>query len=149
MEKAWIDYLIEFHFERDYFECHELLEERWKEDPKEERQLRWVALIQVAVGLYHYRRGNLSGASKLLTGALQKSEACLSDLEPLGLETTAFLALIRGLLRRIEAELPYESVDLPVANSVKEACLKRVPVFSKPSDMENLAVVNRHLREYR
>ena len=31
--EAFISYLIEFHATRDYFECHELLEEYWKAHP--------------------------------------------------------------------------------------------------------------------
>ena len=148
-EQAWLDYLIEFHYKRDYFECHEILEERWKEDPKEKRSLYWVALIQVAVGMYHYRRDNLSGAAKLLSGALRKSESCLPELKALGLEMDPYLSLLKGQLERIKAGLPYESIDLPVTDEVKTACLKQVETFSRPSDLENAAVVNRHLKPYR
>ncbi len=29
---AYLDYLVYFHGHRDYFECHEVLEEYWKKD---------------------------------------------------------------------------------------------------------------------
>lgn len=31
--EAYVAFLHEFHTTRDYFECHEILEEYWKEDP--------------------------------------------------------------------------------------------------------------------
>ncbi|MCD2486520.1 DUF309 domain-containing protein, partial [Staphylococcus aureus] len=47
--KAYIDYLVEFHATRDYFECHEILEEYWKEDPPKKRKRYWVGFIELAV----------------------------------------------------------------------------------------------------
>lgn len=34
--EAYVAFLHEFHTTRDYFECHEILEEYWKEDPPEQ-----------------------------------------------------------------------------------------------------------------
>ncbi len=47
--EAYVAFLHEFHTTRDYFECHEILEEYWKEDPPEQRKEYWVGLIQLAV----------------------------------------------------------------------------------------------------
>ena len=48
------------------FHAHEILEGTWKMSPDDERAL-WQGLAQLAVGLTHLLRGNLSGASSLLT----------------------------------------------------------------------------------
>ncbi|PAD68333.1 hypothetical protein CHH83_14265, partial [Bacillus sp. 7586-K] len=32
-DQEYIDFLVHFHCDRDYFECHEILEEHWKKDP--------------------------------------------------------------------------------------------------------------------
>ncbi|KPC99353.1 hypothetical protein LR69_02339 [Geobacillus sp. BCO2] len=63
---AYIEYLVHFHSDRDYFECHEILEEHWKQDG---RNKGWLVLIQMAVAFYHYRRGNTSGALRLIRRA--------------------------------------------------------------------------------
>jgi uncharacterized protein len=48
----------------EFFEAHEVWEELWMECPSAER--RFVqALIQAAVAVYHYNRGNHAGASRL------------------------------------------------------------------------------------
>lgn len=87
---AYIRYLAEFHGTRDYFECHEILEEYWKEHPGDEQAQLWHGLIQIAVGQYHLRRGNREGARKMLRSAWQRLSPPL--LEQAGLDG--------GLLRR-------------------------------------------------
>ncbi|MFG2888810.1 DUF309 domain-containing protein [Streptomyces sp. NPDC048248] len=47
------------------FHAHEVLEDAWKAAPEEEREL-WRGLAQLAVGLTHAARGNVSGAAALL-----------------------------------------------------------------------------------
>ena len=52
--EAYIDFLVHFHGDRDWFECHERLEEYWKEHPDDPKSDTWVGLIQVAeIGRAH------------------------------------------------------------------------------------------------
>ncbi|CAH1215057.1 DUF309 domain-containing protein [Paenibacillus sp. JJ-223] len=67
-EPLYIDYLIYFNRDQDYFECHEALEELWLE---KDRDALYKGLLQVAVGLYHFRNGNLRGGRMMLQSALQ------------------------------------------------------------------------------
>ncbi|MER7395091.1 DUF309 domain-containing protein [Streptomyces sp. NPDC000151] len=48
------------------FHAHEVLEDAWKSGPPQEREL-WRGLAQLAVGLTHAARGNVTGATSLLT----------------------------------------------------------------------------------
>ncbi|GHJ60122.1 hypothetical protein NOK12_26400 [Nocardioides sp. OK12] len=50
------------------FSAHEVLEARWKDCPEAERPL-WQGLAQLCVGLTHARRGNPTGAQRLLERA--------------------------------------------------------------------------------
>ncbi|GAA2632533.1 hypothetical protein GCM10010399_76090 [Dactylosporangium fulvum] len=50
------------------FHAHEVLEAAWKAAPDAEREL-WRGLAQLAVGLTHARRGNSTGAERLLQRA--------------------------------------------------------------------------------
>jgi len=68
-EKLYIAYLIYFNRDRDYFECHEVLEELWL---AREREPLYKGLLQVAVGLYHFRNGNVRGGKLLLTRSAVK-----------------------------------------------------------------------------
>lgn len=48
----------------EYFEAHEVWEELWMECPPAERRF-IQALIQAAVAIYHFSRGNHTGATRL------------------------------------------------------------------------------------
>ena len=47
------------------FHAHEVFEDAWKSGPEEERGL-WQGLAQLAVGLTHAARGNITGGARLL-----------------------------------------------------------------------------------
>jgi uncharacterized protein len=49
----------------EFFDAHEVLEDVWRAAPAEEKKF-LQGLIQVAVGLHHYSRGNVVGARSLL-----------------------------------------------------------------------------------
>lgn len=53
---------------REFFECHETLEDEWNAEPGPIRTL-YKGILQVGVGCYHLLRGNYRGAElKLRTG---------------------------------------------------------------------------------
>jgi hypothetical protein len=49
---------------REYFECHEVLENAWRAEKGPIREL-YRGILQVAVGYYHIQRGNYIGARKM------------------------------------------------------------------------------------
>jgi len=52
---------------REWFECHETLEDLWIGETGEVRDF-YQGLIQIAVALHHWRNGNFGGAVSLLKG---------------------------------------------------------------------------------
>ena len=148
MDQAFLDYLVEFHCHRDYFECHEILEERWKADPKGERQLYWVALIQIAVGLYHFRRRNFSGAEKMLARALEKVKREKAALTALGIRVDELVSLLEYELNRLIAGGLYEKIELPLTGGVRRAFNLYCEAEGFNPASENLTdyfLVNKHL----
>lgn len=77
----------------DYFACHEVLEELWRATEGPLREL-YRGLIQVVVGLYHARRGNVVGGRQVLARGLVRLEAYPACC--LGID----LALLRAGARR-------------------------------------------------
>lgn len=59
---------LELFNQGEFFDAHEVLEDVWRAAPQEEK-LFLQGLIQVAVGLHHYSKGNLHGARSLLRRA--------------------------------------------------------------------------------
>ena len=52
---------------REWFECHETVEDLWIGETGEVRDF-YQGLIQIAVALHHWRNGNFGGALSLLKG---------------------------------------------------------------------------------
>jgi hypothetical protein len=52
---------------REWFECHETVEDLWIGSEGEARDL-YQGIIQIAVALHHWRNGNFGGAVSLLKG---------------------------------------------------------------------------------
>ncbi|WP_437204987.1 DUF309 domain-containing protein [Planctomicrobium sp. SH664] len=60
---------LELFNQREFFACHDVLEELWSDAVGEERQL-LKGLIHAAVALFHFQEGNPGGARKMHCSAL-------------------------------------------------------------------------------
>jgi uncharacterized protein len=61
---------------REFFACHDVLEEIWNESIGPERDL-YQGLIHAAVALFHFSEGNLGGARKMYDSAVRYLTAFL------------------------------------------------------------------------
>lgn len=68
----FVEFLVYFNDNQDYFEGHEVLEEYWKSIPGYSKSHPLTAYILLSTGMYHWRRGNLDGASRTISKALQR-----------------------------------------------------------------------------
>lgn len=147
--KAYVDYLVYFHGVRDYFECHEILEDEWKKDERGERKTYWRGLIQIAVGLYHWRRQNFIGAGKSLRNAYSNLEEERRALVELALNSDKLMALLNELLQEIEEQRHYRSINLPITDEAlikqcERLCIEKGCVMGNPSDLSDLAILHKH-----
>ncbi len=94
-----------------FFECHEVLEELWRETEGPLREL-YRGLIQVVVGIYHLQRGNLVGARNLLARGLARVEQYPSPC--VGLDLEQFCGAARRLLAWMEGTGTGAPPGLPV-----------------------------------
>lgn len=138
-EPLYVAYLVYFNRDRDYFECHEVLEELWLErdhDPL------YKGLLQVAVGLFHARSGNVSGGRKMLLSALERlapyPEGALGiDLGKLRRETAVYAeALEPGQVRFFAYyDLTIDIVEPALRDTMEQAAgaiAPNVPQRRKP-----------------
>jgi predicted metal-dependent hydrolase len=84
----------------EFFECHEVLEEIWTPERGPRRQF-LQAVIHVAVGLYHCRRGNVPGAIAQLHKALRKLAGYLPAVDDI--DSARLYAETLAVLERLEA----------------------------------------------
>lgn len=144
---AYISYLVEFHGARDYFECHEIMEEYWKEQKGAAFELTWLGLIQVAVASYHHRRGNFRGAAKMLAQAIRHSE--LTQLSQLGIDARLWLEQLHERAAQIERQAPFADLNLPLTdvsllNTCMEMCKQQQQRWAEPSDMTKVEIIHKH-----
>ena len=84
---------------REFFECHEVLEDVWTPE-RGPRRLFLQGLIHLAVGFYHCQRGNPAGAIGQLRKGLFKLAAYLPACE--GIDTGQMYRDALAALKRIE-----------------------------------------------
>jgi predicted metal-dependent hydrolase len=94
---------------REFFVCHEVLEEAWTPE-RGPRRLFLQSLIHVAVGMYHAGRGNPLGASRQLRKALRKLSGYLPEWE--GVDTARLWHETSQALAAIEAGTPVPDVRM-------------------------------------
>ncbi|MEU0026591.1 DUF309 domain-containing protein [Streptomyces sp. NPDC006335] len=87
------------------FHAHEVFEDAWKSGPDEERAL-WRGLAQLAVGLTHAARGNVTGGARLLrrgAGAVEEWSASATGRErPYGMDLAGLTGWARRLAQDVE-----------------------------------------------
>lgn len=74
----FIEFIVYFNENEDYFECHEVLEEYWKSLENRTKAHPLTAFILLSTAMYHWRRDNFDGAYRTLRKA-QKNFATFSE----------------------------------------------------------------------
>lgn len=107
---------------RDFFDCHDVIEEIWLERREKDRTF-FQGVIHVAVGFYHLGNGNYRGSRSQLTKGISK----LQEFQPsyYGIELKRFLAQTSRCLHWVmqleqgtEIE-PFDAVLIPTLEYVK------------------------------
>lgn len=128
-DALYIRFLHEFNVKRDYFECHEVMEELWME---EGRDPLWQGLLQVAVGLYHARNDNVSGAVKLFSQALDKLKRYPNrkigiDLPLLIEESEFYLAKLGEFAAHADGTaFPFEDMTIKITDPLLALSVERI-----------------------
>ncbi|WP_226579488.1 DUF309 domain-containing protein [Halobacillus litoralis] len=147
--KPYIEFLAHFHGTRDYFECHEVLEAHWKSvDPKNRASV-WVTLIQIAVAMYHDRRGNQKGALTLINRCINRVPDLKNEIDELGIDSDVLFQRLAGIRERLEERKPYRSwnfpiVSLDVSKEAQLLCQQWRVAYGSPSNLADQSLVLKH-----
>ncbi len=153
--EPYLKFLLEFHGTRDYFECHEILEEEWKKESRPAWQNVWEGLIKVAVSLYHQRRGNYGGSGRLMKKAIQLLKERPGELRQLAIDYEELYKMLAERLGQIGQNVPYESMQLPLTDEhliehCKHLCGQQGYTWCGQSDLADKMLIHRHaLRDRR
>jgi predicted metal-dependent hydrolase len=112
--KLFIQYIIHFNIEKDYFECHEVGEEYWKSLAPKDKMHPLTGWIQMAVGMYHWRRSNYPGALR----SFIRSKAKLSDagIWMEGFDRAKLIEQISEAIVAVTERKPFQPFLLPLAS---------------------------------
>lgn len=147
---AFIRYLYHFHVDRDYFECHEILEEYWKEETDQQKNSIWVGFILLAVANYHHRRNNFSGATRTLEKAIAIFQCEKETIVKLDFNVEEFFDTLNGHMVRLNNKNLYQSYSLPIilSNIQLTQCFTQNEIsqinWGQESDLKNESLVHRH-----
>ena len=114
-----IEFFNELIIKQDYFECHEIMEDAWKDKENFTKTDAEVFIVLIVTGEYHYRRDNIIGATTSYKRALKLYEDHQYDLSEFGFED--------GFIDKIEKryhEIPKNSfvpMQFPIQDWVWEA----------------------------
>jgi predicted metal-dependent hydrolase len=152
--EPYIQYLAEYFGSRDFFECHEVMEEYWKAQPNSRYTGCWLVFIRISVACYHARRGNWVGARKMINRAAEEVDPTLmSELGMDGQELARILVNTKTDWYLSE-EPNYQDLDLPIQDEqllecCQQYCSARGWSWGKPLAEMADDLVHKHLRRDR
>ncbi|MGL5989968.1 DUF309 domain-containing protein [Cetobacterium sp.] len=104
-----------FEIERDFFECHEILEEIWIEETNCETKTHVaITLLLISVGLLHWKNGNYKGAQTVLKNSLNNYDEISSDILKLKIDVISLKEIIQKTILEIEMQKDYKEIYLPL-----------------------------------
>lgn len=148
--QAYVEFLAAYYGSRDFFECHDIMEDYWKSQGETRHTGSWLVFIRLSVACYHARRGNWAGARKMMAKAAEEIDA--SRMNELGIDGQALAQLLRQTAAEWSdtAHPVYRDIALPLTDVALEAearrlCRERGWRWGTPSDEIDADVIHRHL----
>lgn len=139
----FIDYCAYFNGNEDYFECHEVLEEYWKEIAPKEKLHPLVGYVQLATSMYHWRRANFNGATRMMSKAVLNFE---QNRESEFFEYINFkqcLMVMKDKLQKMQAKEPFLKFTLPLENEQLQLLVQQK--ISTCTPMDSHFIFNKHM----
>lgn len=146
-----LNFYNEFIIKQDYFECHEIMEEQWKEKERFTKKDPEVFLILIATAEYHYRRGNLPGAETSYKRALKLFMEAPFMLGKYGLSESA-VEVFKNRLQNINY-VKFKVMEFPLSREyflmlqeliMPEASLETFKVFIDDLKVLDEQTVHKH-----
>ncbi|WP_210469225.1 DUF309 domain-containing protein [Sporosarcina sp. 6E9] len=124
----FVKFIVYFNENQDFFECHEVLEEYWKDSPNRTKEHPLVGYILLATAMYHWRRGNTIGAGRSLKKAITRLEK-VSQEHPGFSEGINIESLVKNstcAYQQIEMERPFSSFPIEITSSEIQSLISQI-----------------------
>ncbi|KGR90390.1 hypothetical protein CD30_11940 [Ureibacillus massiliensis 4400831 = CIP 108448 = CCUG 49529] len=130
----FVQYFTYFNGNKDYFECHEVLEEYWKILAPGDKKHSLVGYIQLATGMYHWRRNNQKGALKIFKKAYRNLELNKSSIFVQCIDSEDLQLKCRNCISQMEQGLPFTSFQIVLLNNdlqkLVDKQIENLPTYS-------------------
>lgn len=142
----FVNFIVYFNENQDFFECHEVLEDYWNEFPSRTKDHPLTAYILLATGLYHWRRGNERGALRTLRKALAKLRMIpeQNSLFAKGIDFSVLCNHVQNSVQSIEVHQPFTSFSIDMTSAKLRALVEmekpRMQLLPFGSD----AIIHKH-----
>lgn len=143
----FVKFIIYFNDNQDFFECHEVLEDYWNNIPTRTKEHPLTSYILLSTGMYHWRRGNTTGALRTIKKAQYKMASMVSAAPEFteGIDFDDLLRNIDKAALSIEANRPFKSFPIKVLSAEIQQ-----QVINAAATMELLprgseAIIHKHL----
>lgn len=133
---AFIQFLSYFNGNHDFFECHEILEDYWKEVAPRDKQHPLTGWIQLATGMYHWRRGNFRGASTILKKGCTTLQVSIHSPFLEKVDHNSLLKQLSEVRRAVEQQEVYRPFTILISDDELQSKVNQV--------IENLPQVEIH-----
>lgn len=135
----FVNFIIYFNTNQDFFECHEVLEDYWNEIPNRTKKHPLTAFILLATGLYHWRRGNVAGALRTCKKASKKMEEMPEQNYPFteGIDFPNLYNHLQNTILSIESRQPFNAFKIIITSkqlqSLVDEEMPRMTILPKDS----------------
>ncbi|GKV65642.1 MULTISPECIES: DUF309 domain-containing protein [Sporosarcina] len=146
----FLQFIVYFNDNQDYFECHEVLEEYWKTQDGFSKDHPLTAYILLATGMYHWRRGNVTGASRTMNKASQRFRQIPAKFDVYYDEVAVDEVLhhIQNSLNRMQSGTCFTAFPLPVSPELQAAAeTARPSLLLLPKN--SASVIHKHMQRDR
>lgn len=138
----YVDYCIYFNGNQDYFECHEVLEEYWKIVAPGDKNHVFVGFIQLATGLYHWRRNNFNGAIRTLQKAYVNFQANENSPYLIPIDKEDLVNHIEKSMIMITHHKPFQSFSITIKDSALQQIVQEAIRYLPSQD--NHYIIHKH-----
>lgn len=138
----FIRFIIHFNEEKDYFECHEVGEEYWKSVAPKNKLHPLTGWIQLAVGMYHWRRSNYPGALRSFIRSKVKLTSGNEWVD--GFDQELLIKNISNAIEAVTERKPFSPFPIPVTSNELKKMVKNYHAANPTVDQDPYYIMHKH-----
>ena len=143
----FIEFIVYFNKNQDFFECHEVLEEYWKSLPDGTKDHPLTGYILLSTGMYHWRRGNKIGGLRTLKKAKVKFDATQETFPDFmdGIDFNNMCHKLKQAILNIENNQPFTSFSIVVTSETIISLVNETESQIELLPFGSDAVIHKHM----